>query len=110
MSLKRVSDGGIYLLGWWWLSLSLITLHHRRIRVLAQCKAEKKTFSQNYVHDIEGLGTVALLLSELQFTTASLTRALGSSVPLLLMYLPPPVLISQDLRVETILGEVGSAF
>ncbi|KAG0691461.1 hypothetical protein DFH29DRAFT_978275 [Suillus ampliporus] len=33
------------------------------------------------------MGTVALLLSESKFTTATLTRALGSSVPFLLMHL-----------------------
>ncbi|KAG1884323.1 hypothetical protein F4604DRAFT_1732789 [Suillus subluteus] len=138
MSLKRVggkSDGGVDLLGWWWLPFTSdsqstpITPPRRRIRVLAQCKAEKKKFSPNYVREMEGvwhmhtqarspgessipvseLGTVALLLSESKFTTATLTRALGSSVPFLLMHLPPPS-ISSDSRVETILGEVGSAF
>ncbi|KAG2152756.1 hypothetical protein DEU56DRAFT_775853 [Suillus clintonianus] len=138
MSLKRVggkSDGGVDLLGWWWLPLSepqssqstAITLPRRRIRVLAQCKAEKKKFSPNYVREMEGvwhthtttqapsstpvseLGTVALLLSESKFTTATLTRALGSSVPFLLMHLPP-LPVSSDPRVETTLGEVGSAF
>ncbi|KAG1803348.1 uncharacterized protein BJ212DRAFT_1571147 [Suillus subaureus] len=139
MSLKRVggkSDGGVDLLGWWWLPLSSdsqstpITPPRRRIRVLAQCKAEKKKFSPNYVREMEGvwhmhaqdrspsgsptpvseLGTVALLLSESKFTTATLTRALGSSVPFLLMHLPPPPLVSSDPDVETTLGEVGSAF
>jgi hypothetical protein len=141
MSLQRVggkSDGGIDLLGWWWLPLSESqsssstpsTLSRRRIRVLAQCKAEKKKFSPNYVREMEGvwhmharshsptspipeLGTVALLLSESTFTTATLTRALGSSVPFLLMHLPPPASplpASPDLRAENTLGEVGSAF
>ncbi|KAG2120111.1 hypothetical protein BD769DRAFT_1653729 [Suillus cothurnatus] len=139
MSLKRVggkSDGGVDLLGWWWLPLSSdsqstpITPPRRRIRVLAQCKAEKKNFSPNYVREMEGvwhmhtqvripsessmpvseLDTVALLLSESKFTTATLTRALGSSVPFLLMHLPPPTPISSDSRVETTSGEVGSAF
>lgn len=139
MSLKRVggkSDGGIDLLGWWWLPLSSvsqptpITPPRRRIRVLAQCKAEKKKFSPNYVREMEGvwhmhaqdrspsesnvrvseLGTVALLLSESKFTTATLTRVLGSSVPFLLVHLPPPPPISSDSPVETSFGEVGSAF
>ncbi|KAG1744188.1 hypothetical protein EDB19DRAFT_1906737 [Suillus lakei] len=80
MSLKRVSDGGIYLLGWWWLSLSLITLHHRRIRVLAQCKAEKKTFSQNYVHDIEGVCTLKPApLSDPPYSRLSLVQWPSSS-------------------------------
>jgi len=132
MSLRRVggkSDGGVDLLGWWWLPFSESqstpstpsTLSRRRIRVLAQCKAEKKKFSPNYVREMEGvwhmharshssseLGTVALLLSESAFTTATLTRALGSSVPFLLMHLPPP---SSPLSVcPDALGEVGSAF
>ncbi|KAG1738125.1 uncharacterized protein EDB91DRAFT_1139112 [Suillus paluster] len=137
MSLKRVggkSDGGVDLLGWWWLPLSdskssPITLPRRRIRVLAQCKAEKKKFSPNYVREMEGvwhmhtrassttpvseLGTVALLLSESKFTIATLTRALGSSVPFLLMHLPPhisSVPVSSDSCAENTLGEVGSAF
>jgi len=136
MSLRRVggkSDGGVDLIGWWWLPLSESqspsstpsTLSCRRIRVLAQCKAEKKKFSPNYVREMEGvwhmhaqarspststseLGTVALLLSESTFTTATLTRALGSSVPFLLMHLPSPPTL--DPRAENTLGEVGSAF
>jgi hypothetical protein len=139
MSLKRVggkSDGGVDLLGWWWLPLSSdsqpipSTPPRRRIRVLAQCKAEKKKFSPNYVREMEGvwhmhtqdrfpsessipvseLGTVALLLSESKFTTATLTRVLGSNVPFLLIHLPPPLPISQDPRAETTSGEVGCAF
>ncbi|OAX40819.1 hypothetical protein K503DRAFT_573233 [Rhizopogon vinicolor AM-OR11-026] len=141
MSLRRVggkSDGGVDLIGWWWLPFSESrsppstpsTLSRRRIRVLAQCKAEKKKFSPNYVREMEGvwhmhtqahspsartseLGTVALLLSESTFTTATLTRALGSSVPFLLMNLPPPTSllpVSPDPRAEGTLGEVGSAF
>ncbi|KAG1749569.1 hypothetical protein EDB19DRAFT_149371 [Suillus lakei] len=144
MSLKRIggkSDGGVDLLGWWWLPISEsqsskctpITHPRRRIRVLAQCKAEKKKFSPNYVREMEGVwhmhtqapapsgssipvyeqGTVALLLSESAFTTATLTRALGSSVPFLLMHLPPPtssIPASSYSRVENGLGEVGSAF
>lgn len=136
MSLRRVggkSDGGVDLLGWWWLPLSesqsspstpstSSTLSRRRIRVLAQCKAEKKKFSPNYVREMEGvwhmhaqprtpvseLGTVALLLSESTFTTATLTRALGSSVPFLLVHLPSPTSLLPVS--ENTLGEVGSAF
>ncbi|KAG1803347.1 WD40-repeat-containing domain protein [Suillus subaureus] len=53
---------------------------------------------------------LALLLSESKFTIATLTCALGSSVPFLLMYLPPPPSISSHSRVEATVGEVGSAF
>ncbi len=55
MSLKRVGgkeDGGIDLLGWWWLphdtfeapstTMSVEVEDRRRIRVVGQCKAEKK--------------------------------------------------------------------
>ncbi|KAG1839758.1 hypothetical protein DFJ58DRAFT_103179 [Suillus subalutaceus] len=59
---------------------------------------------------VSELGTVVLLLSELKFTTATLTRALGSSVPFLLMHLPPPPPISSDSGVENTLGEVVSTF
>ncbi|KAG2034056.1 hypothetical protein BDR03DRAFT_966090, partial [Suillus americanus] len=37
---------------------------------------------------VSELDTVALLLSESKFTTATLTRALGSSVPFLHIHLP----------------------
>ncbi|KAG2119340.1 hypothetical protein DEU56DRAFT_929096 [Suillus clintonianus] len=118
MSLKRVggkSDGGIDLLGCWWLPLSEpqssqstpITLPHRRIHVLAQCKAEKRNsrqimFGRRKVYGIctlplrpppphvSELGTVALLLSESKFTTVTLTRALGSNFQRPLSPYAPP--------------------
>ncbi|KDQ60339.1 hypothetical protein JAAARDRAFT_603457 [Jaapia argillacea MUCL 33604] len=68
MSLRRVggkSDGGIDLLGWWWLPHTSTSLSpcvpngeeppRRRIRVLGQCKAEKKKFSPNFVREMEGV-------------------------------------------------------
>lgn len=83
MSLTRVggkSDGGVDLIGWWWLPevglqaslgmfkpvlavlLSLISLDdcvesspRRRIRILGQCKAEKKKMGPNYVRELEGV-------------------------------------------------------
>lgn len=75
MLLRRVggkSDGGIDLLGWWWLPLCSAdavmppdngskpwpdsdVLPRRRLRVLAQCKAEKKKFGPNYVREMEGV-------------------------------------------------------
>ena len=64
MSLKRVGgkeDGGIDLLGWWWLphessDVSATSLFkRRRIRVIGQCKAEKKKMGPNYVRELEGV-------------------------------------------------------
>ncbi|KAG1778150.1 hypothetical protein EV702DRAFT_1196567 [Suillus placidus] len=141
MSPKRVggksqADSGVDLLGWWWLPISSdsqspMTPPHRCIRVLAQCNAEKKKFSPNYVREMENVchicllktaplpksirvpeqpevtGTVALL-TESKFNTATLIRTLGPRVPFLLVHLPP--LISSDLHIETMLGEVGPAF
>lgn len=64
MSLNRVggkSDGGIDLMGWWWIP-DLDTpvqdprfVRRKRIRVLAQCKAEKKKMGPNYVREMEGV-------------------------------------------------------
>jgi len=64
MSLRRVGgkeDGGIDLLGWWWLphespGVSATSLFkRRRIRVIGQCKAEKKKMGPNYVRELEGV-------------------------------------------------------
>lgn len=126
MSLKRVggkSDGGVDLQGWWWLppsfslepAAALFTqyntppVNRRRLRVFAQCKAEKKKFSPNYVREMEGVlhrylapanaipdndrggsvyPLVALLLSESAFTSATLLRAQSSPVPFFLLHLP----------------------
>ncbi|KAJ6447518.1 hypothetical protein C8R45DRAFT_828530 [Mycena sanguinolenta] len=125
MSLRRVggkSDGGIDLMGWWWLpppeSVSGDPsnepgLNRRRLRVLAQCKAEKKKASPRYVREMEGvlhrymalsnspvsLGAaastsqdplVALLVSESPFTKATILRAQSSPVPFFLLHIPPP--------------------
>ncbi|KAL1679597.1 hypothetical protein EV122DRAFT_251146 [Schizophyllum commune] len=147
MSLRRVggkSDGGIDLTGWWWLphaSDALQPRHtpngdasqpqpfpRRRIRVLAQCKAEKKKIGPNYVREMEGVlyqyrgapprqaalpltgslrsysedseniedstsstghPIVALFISESPFTKSTMLRALSSTVPFLLLHLPP---------------------
>lgn len=152
MLLRRVggkSDGGIDLLGWWWLPLCPAdampqgdasqtypdTSPRRRLRVLAQCKAEKKKFGPNYVREMEGVWhthayppaprftsflqpltgpgshshtavvdaqlheqsfeehphrCVAVLISESPFTKSTLRSALSSTVPFLLLRLPPP--------------------
>ncbi|KAF8906839.1 hypothetical protein CPB84DRAFT_1769803 [Gymnopilus junonius] len=65
MSLKGVGgkeDGGVDLLGWWWLphddpatSESSLSLPRRRIRIVGQCKAEKKKLGPNYVRELEGV-------------------------------------------------------
>lgn len=67
MSLKRVGgkeDGGIDLLGWWWLPhesgvavfpSACLLERRRRIRVIGQCKAEKKKMGPNYVRELEGV-------------------------------------------------------
>jgi len=68
MTLKRVGgkeDGGIDLLGWWWLPYDNhdVSKHprpsslfdRRRIRVIGQCKAEKKKMGPNYVRELEGV-------------------------------------------------------
>ncbi|KZT61696.1 hypothetical protein CALCODRAFT_490935 [Calocera cornea HHB12733] len=132
MSIRRVggaSDGGIDLQGWWWLpppanvsdsSATLGVLYtdtgepRRRVRVIAQCKAESKKMGPNYVREMEGvlhtlnataghavashedgsiitepIPTVALLISQSNFTRSTLLRAMSSPLPFLLMYLPP---------------------
>lgn len=60
MSLRRVggkSDGGVDLQGWWWLPDCGTSARspRRRLRVLAQCKAEKKSMGPNYVREMEGV-------------------------------------------------------
>lgn len=64
MTLQRVggaSDGGVDLQGWWWLPTSAHAPHtdsttdHRRMRVLAQCKAEKKKIGPAYLREMEGV-------------------------------------------------------
>ncbi|KAG6907739.1 hypothetical protein DXG01_007539 [Tephrocybe rancida] len=120
MSLRRVggkSDGGIDLLGWWWLPpLDAIDINtpRRRLRVLAQCKAEKKKIGPKFVRELEGVlhryltvsssshssdtrqrnmapqyPLVALFISESPYTRATLLRAQSSPVPLVLIHIPP---------------------
>lgn len=80
MSLRHVggkSDGGVDLQGWWWVPTSDLNIpaSHRpggnedeggeeraewsvprkRIRVFAQCKAEKKKLGPHYVRELEGV-------------------------------------------------------
>lgn len=62
MSLKRVGgrgDGGVDMLGWWWIPHVVDDTHllgqRRRIRIIAQCKAEKKKIGPKYVRELEGV-------------------------------------------------------
>ncbi|KAJ7048585.1 hypothetical protein C8F01DRAFT_995383 [Mycena amicta] len=129
MSLRRVggkSDGGVDLMGWWWLpapdfdpSEPETLSRRRRLRVLAQCKAEKKKASPNYVRELEGVlhrhisaareedqPLVALLVSESPFTKATLLRAQSSPVPFFLLHLPPE---PQDADADQHKNAIGTA-
>lgn len=104
MSLNRVggkSDGGIDLQGWWWLPFApnafTDTIHRRRVRVFAQCKAEKRKVGPKYIREMEGVlhrhlndpnPKVALFISESHFTREALLRAQSSSIPFFLLHLP----------------------
>ena len=99
MSLRRVggkNDGGIDLQGWWWLpSSGPSSMSPTRIRILAQCKAEKRKYGPKYVREMEGVlhrylnvdsdPVVGLLISSSLFTKAALLRAHSSSAPLILL-------------------------
>ncbi|OSD08148.1 hypothetical protein PYCCODRAFT_388618 [Trametes coccinea BRFM310] len=130
MSLRRVGgkgDGGIDLQGWWWLPAECLGLARpsspgtldsrgvarRRLRVIAQCKAEEKKIGPRYIRELEGTvlrnsasavpsqaGTalaaagsgqpalVGLFISISPFTKASLLQAYSSPIPLALLHLP----------------------
>jgi len=105
MSLSQVggkSDGGIDLQGWWWLPFHPNAFadptHRRRVRVLAQCKAEKKKIGPKYIREMEGVlhrhfndpnPMVALFISESHFTKDALLRTQSSTIPFSLLHLPP---------------------
>ncbi|KAI0797274.1 hypothetical protein BC629DRAFT_258607 [Irpex lacteus] len=137
MSLSRVggrADGGVDLQGWWWLpaktDASDNSITRRRIRVIAQCKAEKKKIGPKYVRELEGVvhqfnagtvpfmsshdtlstttetivpATVGLFISISPFGKLALARALSSSLPLALLYLPMPMnqLLGEDLHPDS---------
>ncbi|KAJ3559161.1 hypothetical protein NM688_g504 [Phlebia brevispora] len=124
MSLQRVggtADGGIDLQGWWWLPTSENLpssndlAHYRRMRVLAQCKAEKKKTGPAYLREMEGVlhrnsiatvqatssseallspanqyPTVGLFISMSPFTKKALLHAHSSPFPFCLLHLPEP--------------------
>lgn len=123
MSLRRVggaSDGGIDLQGWWWLPTSEKLpntedgLQYRRMRILAQCKAEKKKIGPAYLREMEGVlhryvvdpsqhplsswepetttlksyPIVGLFLSSSPFTKQTILRAQSSPLPFCLLHIP----------------------
>jgi len=104
MSLNRVggkSDGGVDLQGWWWLPFApnafADPIHRRRVRVFAQCKAEKKKTGPKYIREMEGVlhrhlndlnPMVALFISESHFTKEALLRVQSSFIPFFLLHLP----------------------
>ena len=104
MSLNQVggkSDGGIDLQGWWWLPFVPNAFtdpnHRQRVRVFAQCKAEKKKIGPKYIREMEGVlhrhlndpnPMVALFISESHFTKEALWRTQSSSIPFFLLHLP----------------------
>jgi hypothetical protein len=146
MSLKRVGgreDGGIDLLGWWWLpttdnsllnhDIATSSLNRRRIRVIGQCKAEKKKLGPKYVRELEGvlfrfltsplekppdpeftnpdtsqLPIVALLMSESEFSKSAILRANSSPIPFFLLHLPA-IDNSDDTTEADGLGDLGMA-
>ena len=87
--------------------------NRRRLRILAQCKAEKRKVGPGYLRELEGvaykhaalapedlphydaptapveLPPVALLVSESAFTRGCLLAANASPLPFLLVHLPP---------------------
>ncbi|WVR08110.1 hypothetical protein IAU60_005156 [Kwoniella sp. DSM 27419] len=133
-------DGGIDLRGWWWLPRMGIGgargahdvspntsedaanewesvqaggyRHLRRVRVITQCKAEKKTLGPRNVRELEGVMSglmrrssgspetlavdspgdldqaIAILVSQSGFSKNSMVHATASQVPLMLVHLP----------------------
>ena len=120
MSLRRVggrSDGGIDLQGWWWLPTDEASLEsdirgHRRLRILAQCKAEAKKLSPKYIREMEGVlhrhmaapslsgvditsagaistsAIVGLMISSSPFSKLAALHAHSSPLPFILLHIP----------------------
>ncbi|ADV22405.1 hypothetical protein I315_00748 [Cryptococcus gattii Ru294] len=116
MSLRRVggaNDGGVDLRGWWWVprmatpAIEFAASENdgglRRLRVLAQCKAEKKSVGPRAVRELEGVmsqlefrreqqstaeAAIAILISQSGFTKNAMQHATQSRIPLMLLHLP----------------------
>ncbi|KAL1943891.1 hypothetical protein VTO73DRAFT_3709 [Trametes versicolor] len=125
MSLRRVGgkgDGGIDLQGWWWLPAECLSHAHasrmdssasprKRLRIVAQCKAEEKKIGPRFIREFEGTvlrhsaylaprdhdeehprdtrdALVGMFLSISPFTKASILQAYSSPIPLALLHLP----------------------
>ncbi|WVQ75140.1 hypothetical protein IAR50_004749 [Cryptococcus sp. DSM 104548] len=111
MSLRRVGgagDGGVDLKGWWWVPgetsshTESVREEFRRLRVVAQCKAEKKSVGPRAVRELEGVmsqleyrrekssseATVAIFLSQTGFTKNAMIHASQSRAPMMLFHLP----------------------
>lgn len=109
MSLQRVGgkeDGGIDLQGWWWLPPSSVSsakssTPRRRLRIIAQCKAEKKKIGPKYVRELEGVmlrfRSLAIGLPNSSLHDACFSREdlpsvpeyPSSPLPLFLLHIPP---------------------
>ncbi|KAI0674465.1 hypothetical protein C8Q78DRAFT_596601 [Trametes maxima] len=131
MSLRRVGgkgDGGIDLQGWWWLPAECLGATppsaesdmnpealRKRIRVVAQCKAEEKKIGPRYIREFEGTvlrhsayppsqelapALVGVFLSTSPFTKASLLQAYSSPIPLALFHLPETPQMPSNLAVS----------
>jgi hypothetical protein len=149
MSLKRVGgkeDGGIDLLGWWWLpatkdsssndAIASSPSNRRRIRVIGQCKAEKKKLGPKFVRELEGvlfrfltrsldihkppdpeftnpdtsqLPIVALLMSQSEFSKSAILRANSSPIPFFLLHLPAVHNSDDIIEDDDGLGDLGMA-
>jgi len=109
MSLRRVggkSDGGIDLLGWWWLPPSdpedaepdgtSNSPRRRRLRVLAQCKAEKKKTSPKYVREMEGVLHRYIALTKHQSSPSLELASGGDSPPILSQHPLVALLVSES--------------
>lgn len=120
MALTRVGgkeDGGVDLLGWWWLPHDDMT--RTRLRVVAQCKAEQKKMGPAYVRELEGVlfrfmasdpaPVVALLISQSAFTKSTILRAQSSPIPFLLLHLPVVEPLETEVHKEDAPGALGAA-
>lgn len=109
MELARIGgagDGGVDLKGWWTIGVEPT----RRVRVIVQCKAETKSIGPNVLRELEGTlqanvntrsysvreregkegtATMAMLISQSGFTSATTARAAISPWPTSLVHLVP---------------------